>query len=87
MKFLLAVSRAIDAANAAIGKGISWLLLAAIFISAINAAMRKAFSMSSNAWLESQWYLFSAVFLIAAAYIPGPRAFGGYSLTSPLSIA
>lgn len=68
MKFLLAVSRAIDAANSAIGKSISWLLLAAIFISAVNAIMRKAFSMSSNAWLESQWYLFSAVFLIAAAY-------------------
>ena len=64
MRFLLAVSRAIDAANSAIGKGISWLLLVAIFISAINAVMRKAFSMSSNAWLESQWYLFSAVFLI-----------------------
>ncbi|NTZ92868.1 TRAP transporter small permease subunit [Agrobacterium tumefaciens] len=68
MKFFLALSRAIDTANSAIGKGISWLLLAAILVSAINAAMRKAFSMSSNAWLESQWYLFSAVFLIAAAY-------------------
>ena len=30
--------------------------------------MRKAFDISSNAWLELQWYLFSAVFLLAAAY-------------------
>lgn len=68
MAFLLALSRAIDSVNAFVGKAISWLLLAAILISAINAAMRKAFSLSSNAWLESQWYLFSAVFLIAAGY-------------------
>ena len=68
MTFLLAFSRAIDSFNVFVGKAISWLLLAAILISAINAVMRKAFSMSSNAWLESQWYLFSAVFLIAAAY-------------------
>lgn len=68
MTFLLALSRAIDTVNTLIGKAISWLLLAAILISAINAVIRKAFSISSNAWLESQWYLFSAVFLIAAGY-------------------
>ncbi len=68
MKFLLALSRAIDATSTAIGKAISWLLLAAILISAINAVSRKAFSLSSNAWLEAQWYLFSAAFLIAAGY-------------------
>lgn len=68
MSFLLALSRVIDSASAMIGKAISWLLLAAILISAINAITRKAFSLSSNAWLESQWYLFSAVFLIAAGY-------------------
>lgn len=68
MTFLLALSRAIDTANTLIGKAISWLLLASILISAINAVVRKVFSTSSNAWLESQWYLFSAVFLIAAGY-------------------
>ncbi|MCX8998240.1 TRAP transporter small permease subunit [Rhizobiaceae bacterium BDR2-2] len=68
MPFLLALSRVIDAANTVIGKAISWLLLAAILISSINAVARKGFSASSNAWLESQWYLFSAVFLIAAGY-------------------
>lgn len=68
MPFLLALSRAIDALSAIVGKAISWLLLAAILISALNAISRKVFSVSSNAWLESQWYLFSAVFLIAAGY-------------------
>jgi TRAP-type mannitol/chloroaromatic compound transport system permease small subunit len=47
---------------------VSWLLLAAVLISAINAFMRRFFSLSSNAWLEAQWYLFSAVFLLAAAW-------------------
>ncbi|WP_045389024.1 TRAP transporter small permease subunit [Falsirhodobacter sp. alg1] len=68
MSLWLALSRVIDRLNTVIGKAASWLLLVAIFISAINAVMRKVFSISSNAWLESQWYLFSAAFLLAAAY-------------------
>jgi TRAP-type mannitol/chloroaromatic compound transport system permease small subunit len=68
MSGLLSLSRAIDAINTLLGKAISWLLLAAVLISAINATTRKLFSLSSNAWLEAQWYLFSAVFLIAAGY-------------------
>ncbi|QUS35567.1 TRAP transporter small permease subunit [Falsirhodobacter algicola] len=68
MKSLLALSRLIDLVNTFIGKAASWLILVAVLISAINAVMRKVFSVSSNAWLESQWYLFSAVFLLAAAY-------------------
>ncbi len=68
MSVLLALSRAIDAANNIIGKSVSWLILVAVLISAINAVSRKLFNVSSNAWLEAQWYLFSAVFLIAAGY-------------------
>ena len=68
MSGLLALSRFIDAANNFIGKAVSWLILAAVLISAINATTRKLFNVSSNAWLEAQWYLFSAVFLIAAGY-------------------
>ncbi|MBJ6133219.1 TRAP transporter small permease subunit [Ochrobactrum sp. Q0168] len=68
MSVLLALSRAIDAANNSIGKAVSWLILVAVLISAINAVSRKLFNVSSNAWLEAQWYLFSAVFLIAAGY-------------------
>lgn len=68
MNGLLALSRGIDRVNTVIGRGVSWLILLAIFVSAINAVVRKAFSMSSNAWLELQWYLYGAAFLLAAAY-------------------
>jgi TRAP-type mannitol/chloroaromatic compound transport system permease small subunit len=68
MHFLLGLSRGIDRITAAIGFTVSWFILAAVLISAANAVVRKAFDMSSNAWLEAQWYLFSAVFLLAAAY-------------------
>ena len=65
---LLALARAIDRMNEFIGKWVSWLILLAILVSAGNAVIRKAFNMSSNAWLELQWYLFGAAFLLAAAY-------------------
>ncbi|MBU3030223.1 TRAP transporter small permease subunit [Paracoccus marinaquae] len=65
---LLALSRGIDRANSIIGRSASWLILLAIFVSAINAIIRKVFSISSNAWLELQWYLFGGAFLLAAAY-------------------
>ncbi len=68
MAGLLALSRAIDRLNEFIGKWVGWLILASILISATNAVIRKAFNMSSNAWLELQWYLFGAAFLLAAAY-------------------
>ncbi len=64
----LALSRAIDRLNEFIGKWVSWLILAAILVSAGNAVIRKMFNASSNAWLELQWYLFGAAFLLAAAY-------------------
>lgn len=54
MSVLLALSRAIDAANNFIGKSVSWLVLVAVLISAINAVTRKLFNVSSNAWLEAQ---------------------------------
>jgi len=68
MAGLLALSRAIDRLNEFIGKWVGWLILASILISAGNAVIRKAFNMSSNAWLELQWYLYGAAFLLAAAY-------------------
>ncbi len=68
MQGLLALSRFIDRVTAFIGKFVAWLVLAAVLISAGNAILRKAFSISSNAWLEAQWYLFGAVFMLAAAY-------------------
>jgi len=68
MAGLLALSRAIDRFNEFVGKSVGWLILLSILISAINAVIRKVFSISSNAWLEAQWYLFGAAFLLAAAY-------------------
>lgn len=68
MPVLLAVSRAIDAVTGFIGYHIRWLILAAVLVSTINAIIRKAFDISSNSWLELQWYLFGAVFMLAAAY-------------------
>jgi TRAP-type mannitol/chloroaromatic compound transport system permease small subunit len=65
---LLALSRGIDALNALIGKAVTWLVLAAVVISAGNAVVRKTLDYSSNAWLEIQWYLFSAIFLLCAGY-------------------
>ena len=68
MNALLALSRVIDALNDRVGRTVYWLVLAAVVISAANAIVRKAFDMSSNAYLEVQWYLFSAVFLLCAGY-------------------
>jgi TRAP-type mannitol/chloroaromatic compound transport system permease small subunit len=65
---LLKLSRLIDAISEFVGRWVAWLILAAVLISAGNAAVRKAFDTSSNAWLEIQWYLFAAVFLLAAGY-------------------
>ena len=68
MKALLSLSHAIDKLNERIGLTVSWLVLAAVLISAANAVVRKGFNVSSNAFLEIQWYLFSVVFLFCAGY-------------------
>ena len=65
---MLAVAKAIDAVNTRIGKIMAWLVVLAILISATNAVIRKAFDMSSNAWLEAQWILFGVVFLLCAPW-------------------
>ncbi|MFW5332563.1 TRAP transporter small permease subunit [Hydrogenophaga sp. ZJX-1] len=68
MSFLLQISRLIDALSELIGKSAMWLILAATLISAGNALVRKVFGTSSNAWLEIQWYLFAAVFMLGGGY-------------------
>ena len=68
MRPLLLVCGWIDRINQKIGRIVGWLVLLAVLISSINALMRYAFDTSSNAWLELQWYLFSAVFLLCAGY-------------------
>jgi TRAP-type mannitol/chloroaromatic compound transport system permease small subunit len=68
MSFLLSLSKYIDALNEKIGLSISWALLLAVLICSGNAIVRYAFNTSSNAWLEVQWYLFGAIFLLASSY-------------------
>jgi TRAP-type mannitol/chloroaromatic compound transport system permease small subunit len=68
MVFLLSISKRIDQFSEWMGRWVAWLVLAAVLISATNAVIRKAFNMSSNAYLEIQWYLFAAVFMLAAGY-------------------
>ena len=68
MQGLLGLSAIIDRVNEVIGKAMGAAILMAVLISAGNAVIRKAFNMSSNAWLELQWYLFGAAFMLAAAY-------------------
>jgi len=68
MSSLLSFSRFIDAVNEKIGLAISWALLLAVLICSGNALVRYIFNTSSNSWLEIQWYLFGAIFLLASAY-------------------
>jgi TRAP-type mannitol/chloroaromatic compound transport system permease small subunit len=68
MVFFLSLSKRIDQFSEWMGRWVAWLVLAAVLISAGNAVIRKALNMSSNAYLEIQWYLFAAVFLLASGY-------------------
>ncbi|MFG1187410.1 TRAP transporter small permease subunit [Xanthobacter aminoxidans] len=68
MKALLSFSRSIDALNVFVGRVACWAIFVAILVSAANAVVRKMFGVSSNAWLELQWYLFGAVFMLCAPW-------------------
>ena len=65
----LPLSRFIDAISIGLGKFVMWLILAATAISAGNAVLRKTFNIGSNAYLEIQWYLFAAVFMLGVGYV------------------
>ncbi|HEY6135360.1 MAG TPA: TRAP transporter small permease subunit [Rubrivivax sp.] len=68
MGALLNFSAGVDALSNLIGQTIRWLVLGSVLISAGNAIIRKAFNISSNAFLEIQWYLFAGVFLLGAGF-------------------
>jgi TRAP-type mannitol/chloroaromatic compound transport system permease small subunit len=68
MTWLLKLAALIDAVNGLVGRAVQWLVLAAVLISAGNATARYGLNAGSNAWLEVQWYLFSAIFLLGAGY-------------------
>lgn len=67
MQTLLTFSRVVDRINELTGRLAAWAVLIACVISAANASSRYLFSISSNAWLEIQWYFFSAIFLLGAS--------------------
>ena len=65
MRVLLGIARAIDLVNERIGRIAVWLVLLACLVSAANAVSRYALDLSSNAWLELQWYMFTAMVMFA----------------------
>ncbi len=69
MTSILKLCSAIDWLSERIGRSVYWLLLAAVLISTVNALVRRVFDISSNAFLEAQWYLFAAVFMLGAGYV------------------
>jgi len=68
LKALLPLTRVVDAITTWIGKRLSWLIIAAVLVSAVNATVRKIFDTSSNSFLELQWVLFSIVFLLCSPW-------------------
>ncbi|MGR7996574.1 TRAP transporter small permease subunit [Xanthobacter sp. ZOL 2024] len=68
MEGLLKASRVIDATNAWVGRVACWAIFVAVIVSSVNAVVRKLFGVSSNAWLELQWYLFGVVFMLCAPW-------------------
>lgn len=68
MSFALRLAWTIDAINTLVARAVAWLVVVAVVVSAGNAVSRKLFSLSSNAWLELQWYLYGAVFMLGAAW-------------------
>lgn len=68
MNFLLRISRLIDGLNRRVGQSVYWLILLSVLVSSGNATVRYALDTSNNGWLEIQWYLYSAVFLLCAGY-------------------
>lgn len=68
MNALLKLSGVIDRINEKIGFVTNFLVLLACVVSAGNAMSRYAFNLSSNAWLEVQWYMFALIVMYGASY-------------------
>lgn len=68
MQAFLKLSNLIDSLNNLVGRWVSWLTLIAVLVSSGNATVRYVFDNSSNAWLELQWYLFTAIVLLCGGY-------------------
>jgi TRAP-type mannitol/chloroaromatic compound transport system permease small subunit len=68
VKGLLGLSKLIDGLSERVGHVVYWLILISVLVSSGNATVRYIFDVSSNGWLELQWYLFAAVFLLGSGY-------------------
>jgi len=68
MQGLLAFAGLIDRINQRVGMLATWLVLLSCLVSAGNATIRYLLSMSSNAWLELQWYMFAGIVMLGASY-------------------
>ena len=73
MAGLLRIAKGIDGLSRRVGRMVAWLTLAMVLVGAYNAIARYVerdlgLALSSNAYVELQWYLFSLVFLLGAPY-------------------
>lgn len=69
VKPFLSLARQIDALSRAAAVVALWLVLICALVSAGNAVTRYAFDLSSNAWLELQWYMFGGTVLLGAPHL------------------
>ena len=69
MTRLLKFALGVDKVSAQFGHGAAFAVLAAALISAGNAFIRYGFDISSNGWLEIQWYLFAATVMLGAPLV------------------
>ena len=67
MTRILKLVNGVDALSAAAAWFATWCVLFACLVSAGNAIVRYALDMGSNAWLETQWYLFAVIVLFGAS--------------------
>ena len=73
MQKLLNIAKIIDTINEWVGKLTYWLVLLMILVGVWNVIGRYlgrliGQNLTSNAFIEVQWYLFDIVFLLGAAY-------------------
>lgn len=73
MPTLLRIALRMDRCTRAIGRATAWLLLLMVLVGAYNAIARSLqksldLTLTSNALLELQWYLFGLAFLFGAPY-------------------
>lgn len=69
MNALFAFARAVDWVTDHFGSIAKWAVFLSCIISATNAIVRYALDISSNAFLEVQWYMFAACVMFGASQV------------------